>query len=163
MRSIASTVPVIGSHFGAEIEALGAGVCGAGHCFTRARPNVPLSPHTRPKCFEQTISSSLSQYPVRFRTSSRTVSCWDPPASPETDMDSAHTYLDDIRVHCARVSTKALNSCGSGVPSHQIHTVQEIGLSLSSTLLEAEPLQFWSWYLLLTYKYELMVLQENWK
>lgn len=46
--------------------------------------------------------------------------CWDAPVTPETQMDSAPTYLDGIRVLCAPVSIKALYS----MPGHQIHTVQ---------------------------------------
>lgn len=36
---------------------------------------------------------------------------WDPPVTPEIQMDSAPTYLEDIRVHRAPVSIKALYLC----------------------------------------------------
>lgn len=49
---IASSAPGTGSHCGAEIQVLGVGgVCRARHHLTKARPNLPLPPHTGiPKC-----------------------------------------------------------------------------------------------------------------
>ena len=62
--------------------------------------------------------------PVRLTSASNTLSSWEPPVTPEMQMDSDSLKSDGIIVHCAPVSTRALYSCGSDVPGHRIHTVQ---------------------------------------
>lgn len=54
---------------------------------------------------------------------SSTVSCWDPPVTPEIQMDSAPMYLDAIRVHCVLEPAKALYSCGSDMSGPWTHEV----------------------------------------
>jgi len=62
--------------------------------------------------------------PVRLTSASNTLSSWDPPITPEMQMDSDPLKSDGIQVHCAPVSTRTLYSCGSDVPGHQNHIDQ---------------------------------------
>jgi len=71
-----------------------------------------------------TMGCFCHSFPVRLPSASNAVSRWDPPVTPEIQMDSDPLKSDGIKVHCTPVSSGGLYSCGSDVPGHRIHTVQ---------------------------------------
>ena len=83
--------------------------------------------------------------PVKLTSASSTGNSWHPPVTPEIRMGSVPLHPDGISIHCAPVSTKALNFSGSDVPGHQICTVQYTWSSLSSSWPKAETLCSCSW------------------
>jgi len=70
------------------------------------------------------LTCFFHSFPVRITSASNTLSSWDPPVTTQIQIYSDPLKSDGIKVHCAPVSTRALHSCGSDVPGHQIHTIQ---------------------------------------
>lgn len=64
-----------------------------------------------------TMGCLCHSFLVKLTSASTTVSCWDPPVTPET-------FRNGIKVHCVPASTEALYFFGSDVPGHRINTVQ---------------------------------------
>lgn len=88
----------------------------------------PLHRQSTPRVHEAfrpvTIGCFCHSFPVRHTSASQGDSSWDPPLTPEIQMESVSLQSDGIRVQCTSASTRALYSCGADVPDHQIHVVQ---------------------------------------
>lgn len=114
-------------------------LCWCSYLLRQSMPRIQgASRPVPPGCF-----SHLS--PVKLTLVSNTDSSWQLPVPPEIQMGSALLCLDGISVHCAPVSTKAFYFCASDVPGHQIHTVQYVWSSLSSSWPKAGTLYSCSW------------------
>jgi len=79
-------------------------------------PPIPLwvleipSPKMHEASGPVTMGCFCHSCPVRLTSASNTLSSWDPPVTPEIQMDSDPLKSDGIKVHCAPVSTRALYS-----------------------------------------------------
>jgi len=87
-----------------------------------------------PGAFESGMMGCFSCFsPVKLTSASSTDNSWHHLVTPEIQMCSVPLCPDGIGVHCAPISSKALEICGSDVPGHQIHTIQCTRSSLSSS------------------------------